>query len=178
VPSGGDSVRRDPNGRTGVSPSWEAIRRGDEAYVAHNLDGALHEYHAAIDAHPQNSVAHYRLGCALIAKGEFKQAQESLDTALRFAKTDAVTVGKTLFVIADLKERQQDYPAALAAWQTYKTFATNHTEVKTFGASAESRLARVAAYMNLTEQSAQVKQRIEERLQAAELRSNEGKSAK
>jgi tetratricopeptide (TPR) repeat protein len=166
------SLRRDPNGRTGISPSWEAIKRGDEAYVAHNLDGALHEYQAAVEAHPQNPVAHYRLGCALIAKAEFKQAQESLDTALRFSKSDAVTAGKVLFVIADLKERQQDYPAALAAWKIYAAFATAHTEVKSFAASAASRQARVTAYMKLTEQSTQVKQRIAERLQAAELRSS------
>jgi len=167
-------VRRDPAGRTGISPSWEAIKRGDEAYVAHNIDGAIKEYQAAIEAHPQNPVGHYRLGCALIAKREYKQAQESLDAALRFSKSDPDTAGKTLFVMADLKERQQDYPAALAAWKAYSIFATTHKEAKTFPGSAESRQSRLAAYVKLSEQSEQVKQRIAERLQTSEFKDPPG----
>lgn len=166
---GAEAVRRDAAGRTGISPSWEAIKRGDDAYVVHNLDGAIHEYRAAIEARPQNPVAHYRLACALIAQGDFKQAQESLDAALRFSKSDPVTASKTLFVMADLKERQQDYRAALTAWKSYSAFAASHAETKTFAASSESRQARLTDYIKLAEQSAQVKQRIDERLQAAEL---------
>ncbi len=166
--SAGNAVRRDPAGRKGISPSWEAIKRGDDAYVAHDIDGAIHEYQAAVEARPQNPVAHYRLGCAFMAKGEFKQAQESLDAALRFSQSDPQTAGKTLFVIADLKERQQEYPAALAAWKTYATFAANHKDIKTFAASAQSRQEKLTAYLKLLEQSAQVKQRIADRLQLTE----------
>lgn len=165
-----NSVRRDPAGRTGISPAWEAIKRGDEAYVAHDIEGAIHEYQAAIEAHPQNPVGHYRLACVLIAKREYKPAQESLDTALRFSKSDPTTAGKTLFVMADLKERQQDYPAALAAWKAYSIFAATHKDAKTFPSSAESRLSRLAAYVKLTEQSEQVRQRIAERLQNSEFK--------
>jgi len=168
------SVRRDPAGRTGISPSWESIKRGDDAYVVHNVDGALKEYQAAIEAYPQNPVAHYRLACVLIAKREYKQAQESLDAALRFSKSDPNTAGKTLFVMADLKERQQDYPAALAAWKAYSIFAATHKEAKTFPSTAESRLSRLAAYVKLTEQSEQVKQRISERLQNSEFKDPQG----
>ena len=168
------SVRRDPAGRTGISPSWEAIKRGDEAYVAHNIAGAIKEYQAAIEAYPQNPVAHYRMACVLIAQREYKQAQESLDAALRFSKSDPNTAGKTLFVMADLKERQQDYPAALAAWKAYSIFAATHKEAKTFPGTAESRLSRLAAYVKLTEQSEQVKQRIAERLQTSEFKDPQG----
>jgi tetratricopeptide (TPR) repeat protein len=166
---GTDSARRDVAGRTGISPSWEAIKRGDDAYIARNLDGAIHEYQAAIEARPQNPIGHYRLACAQIAKGDFTSAQHSLDDALRFSKADSITTGKILFVMADLKERQQDYPAALTAWKAYSAFAASHAETKTFAASSDSRQARLTAYSKLAEQSAQVKQRIAERLQAAEL---------
>jgi predicted Zn-dependent protease len=168
------SVRRDPAGRTGISPSWEAIKRGDVAYVAHDIEGAIKEYQAAIEAHPQNPVGHYRLACVLIGKREYKQAQESLDAALRFSKSDPFTAGKTLFVMADLMERQQDYPAALAAWKAYSIFAATHKEAKVFPSTAESRLSRLAAYVKLTEQSEQVKQRIAERLQNSEFRDPQG----
>jgi tetratricopeptide (TPR) repeat protein len=168
VSSSGNAVRRDPAGRTGISPTWEAIKRGDDAYVAHNIDAAIHEYQSAVEARPQNPVAHYRLGCAFIAKGDFKQAQESLDAALRFSKSDPQTAGKTLFVVADLKERQQDYPAALAAWKTYSAFAASHKDIKTYAGSADSRKEKLTAYLKLLEQSAQVKQRIAERLQMAD----------
>src|ERR1700690_3983387 len=97
------AIRRDPAGRTGISPSWEAIKRGDDAYIGHNVEGAIHEYQAAIESQPQNPVAHYRLPCGLVAKGEFKQAQDSLDAALRFSQSDPQTAAKTLFVTADLK---------------------------------------------------------------------------
>lgn len=168
------SVRRDPAGRTGISPSWEAIKRGDDAYVAHNIEGAIKEYQGAIEAHPQNPVGHYRLACVLIAKREYKQAQESLDAALRFSKSDPNTAGKTLFVMADLMERQRDYPAALAAWKAYSIFAATHKEAKTFPSTSESRLSRLAAYVKLTEQSEQVKQRIAERLQNSEFKDPQG----
>jgi len=161
-------IRRDPAGRTGISPSWEAIKRGDDAYVAHNLDGAIHEYQAAIESRPQNGVAHYRLACALIAKGDFKLAQESLDSALRFSQSDPQTAAKTLFVTADLKERQHDYPAALAAWKAYSAFIAAHPGIKAFAASSDSRQARIADVTKLNEQSVQVKKRIDERLQQME----------
>ena len=159
------TIRRDPAGKTGISPTWEAIKRGDDAYVAHNVDGAIKEYQAAIEAKPQNPVAHYRLACALIAKGDFKQAQESLDSALGFAQTDPQTAAKVLFVAADLKEREHDYPAALTAWKAYSAFAKANPGAKAFPASGESREVKVAAIIKLNEQSAKVKQRIEERLQ-------------
>lgn len=163
-----NGIRRDPAGRTGISPSWEAIKRGDDAYVAHNLDGAIHEYQAAIESRPQNPVAHYRLASALIAKGDFKQAQESLEAALRFSQSDPQTAAKALFVTADLKERQHDYPAALAAWKAYSAFIKAHPGIKGFPGSSDSRQAKLMAYMKLTEQSAKVKQRIDERLQLLE----------
>jgi tetratricopeptide (TPR) repeat protein len=162
------AIRRDPAGRTGISPSWEAIKRGDDAYVGHNVEGAIHEYQAAIESQPQNPVAHYRLACALIAKGDFKQAQDALDAALRFSQSDPQTAAKTLFVTADLKERQNDYPAALAAWKAYSAFIAAHAGVRAFPGSSDSRQAKIAAYMKLTEQSAKVKQRIDEREQLVE----------
>jgi tetratricopeptide (TPR) repeat protein len=162
------AIRRDPAGRTGISPSWEAIKRGDDAYIGHNLEGAIHEYQAAIESQPQNPVAHYRLGCALISKGDFKQAQDVLDAALRFSQSDPQTAAKTLFVTADLKERQHDYPAALAAWKAYSAFLAAHAGVRGFPGSSESRQAKIAAYTKLTEQSAKVKQRIDEREQLVE----------
>ena len=163
--SGQSAVRRDPAGKTGISPAWEAIKRGDDAYAAHNLDGAIREYQAAIGAKPQNPVAHYRLACALITKGDFKQAHESLDSALKVVQHDAETAAKVLFVKADLKEREHDYPAALEAWKAYAQFVKSNAGVKAFPASGESREAKLSQVIKLNEESAKVKQRIEERLQ-------------
>ena len=161
-------LRRDPAGKTGISPSWEAIKRGDDATMAHNLESAIHEYQSAIEAKPQNAVAHYRLACAYIAKGDFKQAHESLDSALRFAQTDVQTAAKVMFVKADLKEREHDYPAALEAWKAYTNFVKSSAGIKAFPASGESRESKVAQIIKLNESSAKVKQRIEERLQLME----------
>lgn len=172
-----DKVRRDPAGRTGISPTWEAIKRGDDAYVAKNINTALKEYQAAIEAKPQNPVAHYRFACALIAKGELKHAQEELTAALRFAQSDAQTAAKVLFVIADLKERLQDYAGALAAWKSYAAFATGHKDIKTFPDSAASRQEKINQYTKLLEQSNQVKQRIAERQQITENKASEDAKA-
>ena len=158
-------MRRDPAGKTGISPTWEAIKRGDDAYVAHNIEGAIKEYQAAIEATPQNPVAHYRLACALVAKGDFKLSQESLDSALRFAQTDPQTAAKVLFVTADLREREHAYAAALSAWKAYSAFVKANAGIKAFAASGASREAKVAEIIKLNEQSGKVKQRIEERLQ-------------
>jgi tetratricopeptide (TPR) repeat protein len=171
------NVRRDPAGRTGISPTWEAIKRGDDAYIANNVDAAIKEYQAAIEARPQHPVAHYRFACALISKGELKHAQEELTAALRFAQSDAQTAAKILFVFADLKERQQDYAGALAAWKSYAAFANGHKDIKTFPDSAASRQDKINQYTKLLEQSNQVKQRIAERQQITESKATEDAKA-
>jgi tetratricopeptide (TPR) repeat protein len=163
-----NAIRRDPAGRTGISPSWEAIKRGDDAYVANNLDGAIHEYQTAIESGAPNPIAHVRLASALIAKGDFKQAQVSLDAAMQLAQSDSQLTAKALFVTADLKERQHDLPGALAAWKAYAAFIATHPGIHAFPGSSNSRQAKITAYMKLTEQSAQVKKRIDERLQLLE----------
>ena len=87
---------------------------------------------------------------------------------MRFSQSDPQTAAKTLFVTADLKERQHDYPAALAAWKAYSAFIAAHPGIKAFAASSDSRQARIADVTKLNEQSVQVKKRIDERLQQME----------
>jgi tetratricopeptide (TPR) repeat protein len=171
APTTPEGIRRDPARRTGISPAWEAIRRGDTAYVAHDTDTAVREYQAAIQAQPQHAMAHYRLGCALKSKNQVKEAQESLDAAVRFAQSDAQLASKAMFVIAELKEMQHDYPAAVAAWKAYSTYVAAHPGIRSFVASSESCQKKIAEYAKLSEQSAQVHQRIMDREQLAEQRS-------
>jgi tetratricopeptide (TPR) repeat protein len=179
-PTTPEGIRRDPAGRTGISPGWEAIKRGDTAYVAHDVNTAIREYQAAVQAQPQLAMAHYRLGCALVAKNQVKEAQQSLESAVRLAQSDPQLAAKALFVIAELKEMQQDHAAAIVAYKAYSAFIAAHPGIRSFGASGDSRQTKILEYAKLAEQSAQVHQRIVQREQLAEQKpaTEEAKSQK
>jgi len=91
-------VRRDPQGIKGISPFWEALRRGDNSYVARDFDGAIAAYREAITAEPQNALGHYRAGEAQIEKGDLKEAEAAIASGLRFVGNDSMLKAKLEYV--------------------------------------------------------------------------------
>src|SRR5262245_30782819 len=79
------TLHRDPKGQKGLSPFWEAVKKGDDAAASKDLEGARAAYRSAIDAEPNNPVGHYRLGEAHVLKGDLKDAEASYQNALRLA---------------------------------------------------------------------------------------------
>jgi tetratricopeptide (TPR) repeat protein len=164
--SGG--VRRDPHGVKGISPFQEAVKKGDNALVARDFDGALAAYREAISSEPENALGQYRLGETQIAKGNLPEAEAAFVAGLRFVRADAPLKAKLQFALADLRERQKNYDDATAKWTDYQTQTTEQKESKGFPASAMERKRVIEAWLKLSADSAEVKARIEKRLKEAD----------
>jgi hypothetical protein len=160
--------RRDPKGIKGISPFWEAIKKGDNAILARDFEGAIAAYREAITSQPQHPMGHYRLGEAQLGKGDQKEAELAWNQGVRFADKDPVMKAKLLMVLADLRERQKMNEDADTRWGDYAKFVAERKEAKGYPATAEDRKKRIAAIKELVTQYAEVKLRIEKRLKEAE----------
>jgi tetratricopeptide (TPR) repeat protein len=170
-------VRRDPEGLKGISPFWEALKKGDDLYVARDLDGAITQYKDAISKAAQNPMGHYRIGEAHLAKGDLQEAEASWVAALRYVGKDGVLKAKIMFVLADLRERQKSYDDAVERWTAYGTFATQQTSVKAYPATATERKKKVEGWKKISAESAEVKKRIEARLKEADAKAKKDAEA-
>jgi tetratricopeptide (TPR) repeat protein len=169
-------VRRDPQGVKGISPFWEALKKGDDLFVARDFDGAITAYRDAISKAPQNAMGHYRMGEAQLAKGEIQEAEASWVSALRFVGKDLNLKAKILFVLADLRERQRSYDDSKDRWTAYEQFAKQNAGAKTYPASATDRKKRIDIWKQMLVDYDAVKKRIAKRLAEADEKAR--KSAK
>ncbi len=173
-------VKRDPNGLKGISPFWESLKKGDDLYVARDVDGAIAAYRDAISKAPQNPLGHYRIGEAHLAKGDLPEAEAAWVAALRYVGKDGALKAKILFVLADLRERQKSYDDASERWTAYATFAQQNTSVKAFPKTPPERKKKIEEWKKTSAESAEVKKRIEARLKEADAKakSDAAKSTK
>jgi tetratricopeptide (TPR) repeat protein len=163
-----DEVRRDPKGITGISPFWEALLKGDKAYVARDFDSAIVAYQEAIKLEPQNALGHYRMGEAQLAKANPSEAEASWVAGLRFVGEEHKLRAKLLFVLADLRERQKSHDEATERWSEYEKFVGSQPESKGFAQTPPERKKRIEEWKKISADSAEVKKRIDARLKEAE----------
>jgi tetratricopeptide (TPR) repeat protein len=173
APTETGGVKRDPKGIKGISPFWEAVKKGDDALSARDVEGAKAAYQDAIKAQPQNPMGHYRMGEAELTKGNLKEAEESWQTALRFAGENAAVRAKVLFVLADVKERKRTLEEATNAWTAYESHAKSAGAVKTYPGTPTDRKKRIEDWKKLEADYAPVKERIKQRLEEAEKKAAE-----
>jgi tetratricopeptide (TPR) repeat protein len=166
-------IRRDPRGIKGISPLWEAIKRGDDAVAARDADAAKAAYEEAIRADPHAGIGQYRMGELQLAKGQMKEAEASWQEALRFSAEDPSLRAKVLFVLADLKERQRSLEEATNGWNAYEAHAKAQPTAKTFPATAEDRKKRIQEWKQLEADYSAVKERIKKRLEEADKKAAE-----
>lgn len=164
----GGGVRRDPGGIKGTSLFWEAIKKGDSAFIARDFEGAIAAYREAIAAEPQNALGHYRAGEAQIAKGDLKEADAAFASGLRFVGNDSMLKAKLEFGVADLRERQKAYDDASVKWTEYEAFTTAQPAAKGYPASATERKKVIEAWKKVSADAADVKARIDKRLKEAD----------
>lgn len=169
---GAGGVRRDPKGVKGISPFWETLIKGDNAYVARDFDGAIAAYREAIQKEPQNALGHYRIGEAHLAKGDDKEAEAAWVAGLRYVGSNQNLKAKLLFVLADLRERQKSYDDATESWSKYEQAAREAGQkAKTYPATAVERKKRIEEWKKLLVDYGAVKERIAKRLQEADEKS-------
>ncbi len=154
--------------RSGPSPYSPTLQQGDSAYIARDFDGAIAAYRREIEKNPSGALGHYRMGEAELAKGNFAEAEESWQTALRFAEKDPHLKSKILFLLADLKERQKAYDDAVERWKTYQEHADATPAAKGYPATAADRIKRAEEWKKLSADSADVKARAEKRVKEAD----------
>ncbi len=152
-----------------ASPA-DALSKGDSAYVARDLDGALAAYREGLGSDPKNAALHYRVGQVHVAKGELKEAETAYLESLRNATNDGPLRAKLLFVIADLRERQKDHDAATGAWTKYEGLAKRAPNGTLPPQTAQERKKRISDYKKLVADYAAVRARIEKRMEEADQR--------
>ena len=171
--SAAPTVRRDPKGIKGISPFWEALKKGDDALAARDADGAKAAYQDAIKLEPQNAMGHYRLGEVELAKGNTKEAEQDWQTALRFSGQNGTLKGKILFVLADVKEREKAFEEETNGWNAYEALVKAQPTAKTYPATAADRKKRITDWQQLLTDYGAVKDRIKQRLDEATKKANE-----
>jgi tetratricopeptide (TPR) repeat protein len=157
-----------PRPPAGPSPYAALIAKGDGAYLARDFEAAVSAYRAELSKNASSGVAHYRLGEAQLAKGDTNEAEQSFQNALRFAGKDEKLRDKTLFVLADLRERLKAYDDAIQRWKDYTAHTQAQPEVKSYPATATERIKRIEEWKKISADAALVKERIEKRVKEAE----------
>ncbi len=160
--SGMKEVRRDAEGKRGISPYAEAIAKGETAYVARDLPGAIVSFQDAIKLDTEKMLGFFRLGEAQLESNKPDDADSTWQTALGKKGTDDLNA-KLLFVIADLRERQHKWQAAKDAWVAYSAFLQNHTKVLGYSATATERTKQADRRMKDEVDGTTVKDRIAKR---------------
>src|SRR5262249_35038780 len=122
--------RRDPDNKKGISPYMEMIVKGQAAFSARDIQGAITTFQDAIKLRPEEMLGFYRLGEAEQEAGKLDDADKAWEAALSKrcsqgceapSNPDALKA-KVMFNIAFLRERQQKWPAAKDAWESYAAF--------------------------------------------------------
>lgn len=159
----GKEIKRDPEGRKGISPYMELIAKGDAAFVARDVTGAITSFQDAIKAEPDQMLGFYRLSEAEIDQGKLEDAEKALEAGLSKKGPDDLKA-KLMFAIADLKERQQKWQAAKDAWASYAAFLQGNAKVKGYAATATERMKQADRRMKDEAEYAKVKERIQKRI--------------
>ncbi len=162
-------LRRDAQGIRGISPFTEALKRGDRALLAGDLQAAIVAYRDALSKEAQNPLGYYRLGEVQIMKGDLQAAEQAFTSGLRFVNAAGLGLkAKLQFALADLRERQKAYDEAIVQWTEYEALTIGQPPAPGFPACASERKRALAAWQKLSADSLEVKARIEKGLQAAD----------
>ena len=146
----------------------KALLDGDRAALARDFDGAVVRYRAVVSEDPRNALAHYRIGQAQTMKGDFTEAEQAYFAALRFSGTNDALRAKVLFCIADLRERQHAFDAAVDAWTEYEKQGVTAPDATPHVATAAERKNRIAEWKKALAVAAEVKARTASRIREAE----------
>jgi len=156
-------VRRDPEGKKGISPYMELIVKGNAAFVARDIPGAKAAFQEAIKSDPGMMLGFYQLGQTETEAGKLDDAEKTYESGLSKKGPDDLKA-KLMFTLADLKERQHKWQAAKDAWASYAAFLQGNPKVKGFPATATERMKQADRRMRDEVEYGKVKERIAKRI--------------
>jgi predicted Zn-dependent protease len=154
--------RRDPAGQTGISPYMEQIVKGQAAFVARDVPGAVAAFQEAIKLEPDKMLGFYRLGEAMLESGKPEEAETAWNTALG-KKGSEELLAKVMLCMADLRERQKNLQAAKDAWAAYAAFLTGHPKANGYPGTPTERQKQIDRRVKDEQDYAAVKERIKKR---------------
>jgi tetratricopeptide (TPR) repeat protein len=158
------SVRPVANARP-KRPSKEfvaACALGTSKYVAHDYPAAVEAFGKATTLSPKDPLGYYLLGEAQLAAGNPSDADAAWARAGTESESDPGMHGRVLFVVADLRERQQKWDEAKAAWDAYRQWLNANPKVNGFPASPEARIKAIDRMLEQDKAYEIVRKRIEE----------------
>ncbi|HXX65761.1 MAG TPA: tetratricopeptide repeat protein [Polyangiaceae bacterium] len=159
-PAAGGSAgpgRMDPRKRAYT----DACDRGNARFASRDFDAAIASYRAAIAQSVHEPLGYYLLGEAELAIGNLADAEAAWQRALSESEQDVDLRARTLFVLADLRERQGRWDEAKIAWQAYLDWLAN-AKASGFAASARSRQEAIDRMRRQDRTYDVVRQRIRE----------------
>jgi len=173
---------KDPENKKGISPYMEAVKKGEDSFVARDFTGAVTAFQDAVKLDSTKMLAFYRLGEAQLAAGKPEEAEAVWTVALG-KDGPADLKSKVLFVLADLRERQKKIDVAKEEWGKYATFLKEHaSDAKGYAGTPEERTKVIDRRLKDEKDYAAVKERIkkreEERLKEAEENAKKDKANK
>jgi TolA-binding protein len=151
---------KDPENKKGISPYMEAIKKGEDAFVARDFAGAVTAFQDAVKLDSAKMLAFYRLGEAQLAAGKPEEAEAVWGVALNKDGPPDLK-SKVLFVISDLRERQKKLDVAKEEWAKYATFLKEHaSDAKGYAGTPEERTKVIDRRVKDEKDYAVVKERI------------------
>src|SRR6185295_8307948 len=78
----GKEPRKDPENRKGISPYMELVVKGNAAFTARDIPGAIGVFQDAIKMKPDEMLAYYRLGEAELEAGKLDDAEKAWEAGL------------------------------------------------------------------------------------------------
>ncbi|MDI1482597.1 hypothetical protein [Polyangium sp. y55x31] len=153
---------KDPENKKGISPYMEAIKKGEDAFVARDFPSAVTAFQDAIKLDSTKMLGFYRLGEAQLAAGKPEEAEAVWNVALN-KDGPADLKSKVLFVLADLRERQRKLDVGKEAWAKYAQFLKDQADAKGYPGTPEERQKVIDRRVKDEKDYAAVKERIQKR---------------
>jgi tetratricopeptide (TPR) repeat protein len=162
--AGAQMRTEDPEGKREY---FAALSKGEGAFVAKDIPGAIAAFQDAVKVDPSRMLAFYRLGEAQRAAGKPEDADATWQTALT-KKGTPLLKAKVLFIIAEGRERMHKLQAAKDGWKAYVAFIATSAEAKGYQNVAEQHIKVIDRRMKDEVDYAAVKERIEKRKKEVE----------
>ena len=158
-----EEIRRDPEGKRGISPYMELIVKGQTAFVTHDVPSALAAFQDAIKLEPEKVLGYFYLAEVLVDDAKLEDADKMLGLALARRGPDDLRA-KVLFAVASLRERQQRWQPAKEAWNAYLSFCQSSPRARGFPGTATERMKQIDRRMRDEVEYGKVKDRIAKRI--------------
>lgn len=150
---------KDPENKKGISPYMEAIKKGEDSFVARDFPSAVTAFQDAIKLDSAKMLGFYRLGEAQLAAGKPEEAEAVWNVALN-KEGPADLKAKVFFVLADLRERQRKLDVGKEAWGKYAQFLKDQADAKGYPGTPEERQKVIDRRAKDEKDYAAVKERI------------------